>query len=103
MRTARELRRAAHPAAAAPAVAPSPRLAVLLNELRRALTRYVGGRRAAGAPLERVLVEVHDLATAAAACEGWHDRTGLLVSQATRWTCDAFAAGRAPADDRARA
>ncbi len=92
MRARREGRHGGAPTAAHPGP-PSPELAGLLGHLRAALTRYVGGRRGAGAPLERVLAEVQELARAAATREGWDDPTDLLVPQATRWTLEAYAAG----------
>jgi hypothetical protein len=74
----------------ASADAPSPELVGLLDRLRSAIASYVGGRRAAGVPVERVLAEVQHLARAAAVCEGWYDFTELLVPRASAWARAAY-------------
>jgi hypothetical protein len=78
------------PADAVSSDAPSPELVGLLGHLRSAITYYAERRRGAGAPVERVLAEVRELAQAAAACEGGDDLTDVLLPQATGWTLAAY-------------
>jgi hypothetical protein len=66
-----------------------------LDQLRATLTRYVGERRDAGAPVERVLPEVKGLVREAAAREAaaralWVDTADALVAQVVRWTIAAY-------------
>jgi hypothetical protein len=75
---------------AAPATQPSADLVGLLDRLHTAVARYVGGRRLAGAPIERVLPEVKALVREAVAYEGWHDPAETLVQQVVGWTIAAF-------------
>jgi hypothetical protein len=86
-----DVRRAAVPVGP-PVGTPAPEVAGFFGRLRGPLERYAGGRRAAGAPLGRVLAEVQALARTAAAAEGWWDLTDLLVPLATRWTLKVYAA-----------
>jgi hypothetical protein len=82
--------------AAAPAPPPSAELVALLDRLRAAVGRYVGGRRRAGAPVERVLPEVKGLAREAVAYAGWHDPAEALMRQVVGWTIAAFYDAPAP-------
>jgi hypothetical protein len=75
---------------AAATAAPSPALVGHLGHLRATLTRYVGERRAAGAPVERVLPEVKSLVREAAARELWLDTADALMGQVVRWTITAY-------------
>jgi hypothetical protein len=84
--------------AAAVAAAPSPALVGHLGHLRATLTRYVGERRDAGAPVERVLPEVKDLVREAAARELWFDTDDALMGQVVRWTIAAYYADPEPSD-----
>jgi hypothetical protein len=75
--------------------APSPALVAHLGHLRATLTRYVGERRDAGAPVERVLPEVKALVREAAAREAvarelWPDTADALLGQVVRWTITAY-------------
>jgi hypothetical protein len=70
--------------------APSPALVGHLGHLRATLTRYVGERRDAGAPVERVLPEVKGLVREAAARELWLDTADALMGQVVRWTIVAY-------------
>jgi hypothetical protein len=70
--------------------APSPALVGHLGHLRATLTRYVGERRDAGAPVERVLPEVKGLVREAAARELWLDTADALMGQVVRWTITAY-------------
>jgi hypothetical protein len=84
-------RGAAREPAAAAALQPahatrSPALAGLLGQLRATLARYVGERRDAGLPVERVVPEVTALVRQATACEGWHDSAGALMTRVVGWT-----------------
>lgn len=67
-------------------VQPSLTLLRLMGQLQATVTRYVGERRAAGAPVERVLPEVKGLVREAASAEGWFDPTDALMAQVVRWT-----------------
>jgi hypothetical protein len=82
--------------AAAPAPPPSAELVALLDRLRAAVGRYVGGRRRAGAPVERVLPEVKALAREAVGYAGWHDPAEALMRQVVGWTIAAFYDAPAP-------
>ncbi len=75
---------------AAVTAAPSPALVGHLGHLRATLTRYVGERRDAGAPVERVLPEVKGLVREAAARELWLDTADALMGQVVRWTITAY-------------
>ena len=86
---------AGDPAATA---APSPALVLHLGHLRATLTRYVGERRDAGAPVERVLPEVKGLVREAAARELWVDTADALMGQVVRWTITAYYDHPAPSD-----
>ena len=84
-----------HPrgAAGAPAAAPigpSPGLADWLEELRATVTCHVRERRAAGAPLERVLVEVGAMVGRAELAEAAPDELGILRGQVWQWSLDAY-------------
>jgi hypothetical protein len=65
-------------------------LIVLLDQLRTAVAHYVGERRLAGAPIERVLPDVKALVGRAVAYEGWHDAAEALMRQVVGWTIAAF-------------
>lgn len=58
----------------------------LLEQLRTAVARYVGERRLAGAPIERVLPEVKGLVREAVAHDEWHDPAAALMQQVVGWT-----------------
>ena len=70
--------------------ASSAALVRLLDHLRSTVAAYVTGRRADGAPIERVLPEVKCLAREAASCEQWYDPADTLMKQVVRWTIDAY-------------
>ena len=78
------------PGDAAPAAQPSADLVGLLDRLRAAVARYVGGRRLAGAPVERVLPEVKGLVREAAAPEASHEPAEALMRRVVGWTIAAF-------------
>jgi hypothetical protein len=65
-------------------------LIVLLDQLRTAVSHYVGERRLAGAPIERVLPELKALVREAVAYEGWHDVVEPLMRWVVGWTMAAF-------------
>jgi hypothetical protein len=75
-------------AAAAPQ--PSADLVGLLDRLRTAVVRYVGGRRLAGAPIERVLPEVKALVREGVAYEASHEPAEALMRQVVGWIIAAF-------------
>jgi hypothetical protein len=62
----------------------------LLDHLRLAVARYACDRRAAGAPIERVLPEVKGLVRDAAAYDGWYDPAEALMQQVVGWTITAY-------------
>ncbi len=70
--------------------APSAELVRLVEYLRSTVGRYVGTRRAAGLPVERVLVETKSLVREASALEGWFDTNDALMAQVVRWTIEAY-------------
>ena len=65
-------------------------LVALLADLRVSVTNYVSRRRAQGAPVERVLPEVRCLVREAESCERWLDPEDTLLSQAERWSLEAY-------------
>lgn len=69
---------------------PSRALEQLLEQLRATLACFVEARRAAGAPVERVIPEVKALVREAAAHERWYDPTEQLMTQVVRWTIAAY-------------
>jgi hypothetical protein len=75
---------------ALPSTQVSADLVVLLAHLRTAVAHYVGERRLAGAPIERVLPDVKALVRKAVAYEGWHDAAEALMRQVVGWTIAAF-------------
>jgi hypothetical protein len=77
---------------------PSPALVGYLGHLRATVTRYVGERRDAGAPVERVLPEVKALVREAATRELWFDTADALVRQVVRWTITAYYDHPSPSD-----
>jgi hypothetical protein len=79
-------------------VDPSPALVGHLGHLRATVTRYVGERRDAGAPVERVLPEVKDLVREAATRELWFETAEALVRQVVRWTITAYYDHPSPSD-----
>jgi hypothetical protein len=81
---------------AAPARQTSADLTGLLEQLRTAVVCYVGERREAGAPIQRVLPEVKALVREAVAYEGWHDPAAALMPQVVGWTIAAFYDAPAP-------
>ena len=74
----------------APLADGSPEPAGLLVGLRAAVTRSVHERRAAGVPVERVLVEVKGLVGEAQRREGWRDVAGAVQSEVVGWSIAAF-------------
>ena len=66
-------------------------LADLLADLHLCVINYVYRRRAEGASVERVLPEVRCLVREAESCERWNDPDDLLVTQAERWSREAYA------------
>ena len=88
------------PAADGSAGAPEGRSAELIrlvDHLRSTVTRYVRGRRDAGAPIERVLPEVKGLVREAVAHERWFDPAEALMAHVVGWTITAYY--RAPAGE----
>lgn len=75
---------------AAPSVPMRPDLAA---KLRESLTPYVQQRRAANAPLERVIGEVRCLVREAESCEGYADPAEALLRCALEIAADAYEAG----------
>ena len=73
-----------------PAVERAPRLVQLLAHLRSCVTCHVTERRAAGAPFDRVLLEVRSLVREAEACEGWRDASETLLAQVAWWSINAY-------------
>jgi hypothetical protein len=82
-----------------PAAEPSVELVRLLGRLRTTVTRYVGDRRRAGAPVQRVLPEVRGLVREAVAYEGWYDPGETLMEQVVGWAVAAYYAEPAPAPE----
>jgi hypothetical protein len=76
-----------HPADGAPA---SPTLARLLDQLRRAVSRYVASRREAGVPVERILPEVKAMVREASAYEQWFDADEALMGEVMGWATTAY-------------
>ncbi len=74
-------------------VAAEAALARRLGHLRGTLTRFVRGRRGAGAPVTRVLDEVQALVRVATAREAWADPGDALLGAAVRWTIAAYRDG----------
>lgn len=72
------------------ATAPSPELARLLAGLEEAVTRYVAGRRAEGAPSERVLSEVRCVVREAESADGAFHGSEALMAQVVRWALAAY-------------
>jgi aminoglycoside phosphotransferase (APT) family kinase protein len=77
-------------------LAPSDELARLLAELHATLAGYVDGRRAAGAPIERVIPEVKALVRLARAQEAWCDPAETLMEQVVRWSIATYYAEPGP-------
>lgn len=75
---------------------PSADLARLLGHLRTTVARYVGDRRQAGAPIQRVLPEVKGLVREAVAYEAWYDPAEALMQQVVGWTIAAYYAEPEP-------
>ena len=73
-----------------PVAEPAARLFGFLDHLRASIGRYVAERRAAGAPLDRVLLEVRSLVREAEACEGWRDASETLLAQVAWWSINAY-------------
>ena len=70
--------------------AASAELIRLLDRLCSTVTRYVRGRRDAGAPIERVLPEVKGLVREAVAHERWFDPAGTMMAHVVGWTITAY-------------
>jgi hypothetical protein len=70
--------------------AASPELVRLLVHLRSMIACHVGALRSAGAPVERVLVEVKSLVREAVALEAWYDPSDALMGQVVHWTISAY-------------
>jgi hypothetical protein len=83
----------------APAGEPSVELIRLLDRLQTTVARYVGERRRAGAPVQRVLPEVRGLVRAAVADEGWYDPGETLMEQAVGWAVAAYYAEPTPSPE----
>jgi hypothetical protein len=80
----------------APAAEPSVELSRLLDRLRTAVAHYVGDRRLAGAPVQRVLPEVQGFVREAIAYEGWYDPGETLMEQVVGWAVAAYYAEPKP-------
>ena len=65
-------------------------LAQLLGDVRTVVACYVHERRAAGVPVERVLVAVKALVREARAIERWDDPDGALMAQVVGWTIASY-------------
>ena len=73
-----------------PGVERAPRLVQLLAHLRSCVTRHVAWRRADGALLDHVLVEVRRLVHEDGAGEGRLDASETLLAQVSWWTVNAY-------------
>jgi hypothetical protein len=76
--------------------APSAELVHLMGRVRVLVVSYVRWRRAAGAPVERVLPEIEGLVRQAAASEGWLDPAESLAAEVVRWSIEAYHDAPAP-------
>jgi hypothetical protein len=78
------------PSSASGPVASSSDLVALFDQLRAAITAYVGLLRAEGLRLDEVLPAVQRLVRQAEGDEPSPDELGVLMSEVVRWSVEAY-------------